>query len=139
MLNLIETKELPKSLQKNVIVTSYKPKHTETEMTLKEFCDKYRTNLQIAFDNWLLENEEKLPVLVIKDTAEKTLLAELEFFLKNFIYNFNTYSYRTCVTDLTDEHEALRIKGLCSVMVANPDTCKFEPKIIPYVHVLPKE
>lgn len=137
MLNLTELKKLPKSLQTKVIVTSYQPKHTETEMTLKEFCDKYRTNLQIAFDNWLAENEEKLPVSVVKDTMEKTLLAELELFLKGFIYNFNTYSYRTCMTDLTDEHEALRVKGLCNVNVPNSNTGKFEPVTIPYVHVLP--
>ena len=117
-------------------ILKYKPTHTETTISLKEFCNKYRDNLLNAFSNWQVENEESLPISIIKDTQEETTKAMFQVFLKDFIRNFNENAYTGIYTQSNEEYSELGAKGLCKVKTYNPITYRYEDKIMEFIHVI---
>lgn len=121
-------------LADKVTVIKYKPVHTETEMTFKEFCDKYRDNLNNAFENWIIHNEEKLPMSVIKDTEEATRKAMIKIFDKDFCKNFNENAYIGIYLQDNKNYSELGAKGLC--VVKTYDNNRYVDKTLEFVHVI---
>ena len=77
-----------------VIVRQYnKVGHTDTTMSIQEFIKAYKQNVDNAFLNWSIENEEGLPISILGNTQEQTQKNMFKYFLKNFCMNFNTYAY----------------------------------------------
>ena len=64
-------------------------------ITLSDFLNNkgYREVLENAFNSWLCENEESLPISIISNTEEQTLKNCKTYFMRNFIRNFNYYGY----------------------------------------------
>lgn len=121
---------------KEITILKYKPTHTETTISFKEFYNKYKDNILNAFSNWQALNEEHLPTSVIKDTHEETMKATFKIFLKDFIRNFNENAYTGLYTQSSEEYSELGAKGLCKVKTYNPITYRYEDKIMEFIHII---
>ena len=121
-----------------VIVIKYKPTHTETEMSFKDFKKKYKDNVDNAVAQWLITNEEQLPVSVIKDTQEETYKAMLKYFNKDFIRNFNENAYTSSIIQKSEEYTLKGAKGLVDVMCYKYPEYKQELKTLEFVHIYTK-
>ena len=102
----------------------------DTSLSYDEFVELYKDNINNAYENWLVKNEESLPVSVIGDTADETHKNMYKYFLKNFIINFNTYAYRGYIGKIDNAD------GYCLCRCYNSQTDKIEAKKLQYIHVL---
>ena len=115
-----------------VIVRQYnKTGHTDTIMSIQEFIKAYKQNVDNAFLNWSIENEEGLPISILGNTQEQTQKNMFKYFLKNFCINFNTYAYVGYI------HRIDNKEGYCYCNCWTKDWQRVV-KEIPYVHVLGK-
>ena len=104
---------------------------TDTEMSYSDFLIKYKDNLVNAFEEWLIENEEKLPMSCIADSYEETRQNMLEYFKKDLCKNFNHYAYR--ISTITEDKD-----GISYRMVRCFDDLKgtYNFKLLPYIHLM---
>lgn len=116
----------------NIVVRQYNKKgHTDTLMTIKDFIKNYKVNVNNAFINWSISNEESLPISIIGDTEDQTYRNMFKYFLKDFCINFNTNAYIGYI------HKIDNREGYCYCKCFT-DTQSYEQvvKELPYVHVL---
>ena len=126
----MRTKTTTKNRQ--IIVRQYnKTGHTDTLITLKEFLNKYKENVENAFINWTISEEEGLPISILGSTQEQTQKNMFKYFLKNFCRNFNAYAYVGYI------HRIDNREGYCLCRCfADTSSYRQVVKEIPYIHCL---
>lgn len=115
-----------------IIVRHYnKTGFTDTIQHIGEFINRHKQNVINAYNNWLVENEESLPVSILGKTHEQTRKNMFKYFLKNFCINFNNYAYVGYI------HRIDNREGMCYCRsYAGFENYESVVKEIPYVHVL---
>lgn len=134
MQNISTDSILNKLFSKKIKVLKYKPTHTETEMSLKDFCEKYKDNLENAISNFIALNEEQFPY----DSKFTDLYTEgTYYFCKNFIKNFNENAYTGSLIQSNEEYSELGAKGLITVNTYDIQNYKQMLKTMEYIHIIP--